>query len=45
MPGSESDVRALAKLPFDIAPESCIYMDAGYRDYQSEDDLLEAEAV
>lgn len=45
VPGAESDVKALGKLPFDIAPESCIYMDAGYTDYLSEDDLFEAEGI
>lgn len=45
VPGSESDVKALGKLPFDVAPESCIFMDAGYTDYQSEDDLFEAEMI
>lgn len=45
VPGSENDVRALGKLPFDVAPESCIYMDAGYTDYLSEDDLFEAEMI
>jgi len=45
VPGSENDVRALGKLPLDVAPESCIYMDAGYTDYQAEDDLLEAEGI
>lgn len=45
VPGSEHDSQALGKLPFDVAPESCIYMDAGYTDYLSEDDLFEAELV
>jgi Transposase DDE domain len=45
VPGSESDVKALGKLPLDVAPESCIYMDAGYTDYLSEDDLFEAELI
>lgn len=45
VPGSESDVKALGKLPFDVAPESCIYMDAAYTDYLSEDDLFEAEMI
>jgi hypothetical protein len=45
VPGSEQDSQALGKLPFDVAPESCIYMDAGYTDYLSEDDLFEAELV
>jgi hypothetical protein len=45
VPGSEHDSRSLGKLPFDVAPESSIYMDAGYTDYQSEDDLFEAELI
>lgn len=45
VPGSESDVKALGKLPLDVAPESCIYMDADYTDYLAEDDLFEAEMV
>lgn len=45
VPGSEHDSRALGKLPFDVAPESSIYMDAGYTDYLSEDDLFEAEGI
>jgi hypothetical protein len=45
VPGSESDVKALGKLPLDVAPESCIYMDAGYTDYLSEDDLFQAEMI
>ena len=45
VPGSESDVKALTKLPLDVAPQSCIYMDAAYTDYGSEKDLLEAEGI
>ena len=45
VPGRESDVKALGKLPLDVAPESCIYMDAGYTDYESEDDLFAAELI
>lgn len=45
VPGSESDCKAFGKLPFDVAPESCIYMDAGYTDYLSEDDLFEAALI
>jgi hypothetical protein len=41
----EPNSQALGKLPFDVAPESCIYMDAGYTDYLSEDDLFEAELI
>lgn len=44
-PGSESDVHALNRLPLDVAPESSIYMDAGYTDYLSEDDLFDAEMI
>ena len=45
VPGSEHDSQSLGKLPFDIAPESTIYMDAGYTDYLSEDDLFEAADI
>lgn len=45
VPGSEHDSQALGKLPFDVAPESCIYMDAGYTDYEREDDMFEAELI
>jgi len=43
VPGSESDVKALAKLPLAVGAESCIYADAAYTDYQAEDDLMESE--
>lgn len=45
VPGSESDVQAWGKLPLDVAPESCIFMDAGYTDYLSEDDLFAAALI
>jgi len=45
VPGAEHDSQSLGKLPFDVAPESIIYMDAGYTDYLSEDDLFEAEGI
>ncbi|MFT4203350.1 MAG: IS982 family transposase [Chitinophagaceae bacterium] len=45
VPGSEHDSQSLGKLPFDVAPESSIYMDAGYTDYLSEDDLFDAEMI
>jgi hypothetical protein len=45
VPGREHDSQSLGKLPFDVAPESTIYMDAGYTDYLSEDDLFEAAGV
>lgn len=45
VPGCESDVQALKKLPMTVAAESSIYADAAYTDYQAEDDLMEAEAI
>ena len=45
VPGREHDSQSLGKLPFDVAPESTIYMDAGYTDYLSEDDLFEAAGI
>jgi len=45
VPGCESDVQALKKLPLAVAPESKIYADAAYTDYQTEDDLREAELI
>jgi IS5 family transposase len=45
VPGSEHDVKALSKLPLQVAAESCIYADAAYTDYQTEDDLLENDGV
>ena len=45
VPGCESDVQALKKLPLSVAPESCIYGDAAYTDYSVEDDMLEADGV
>jgi hypothetical protein len=45
VPGSESDVQALKKLPMTVAPESSIYADSGYTDYTIEDDAKDAEAL
>lgn len=45
VPGSESDVQALKKLPMSVAPESKIYGDSAYTDYGVEDDMKEAEAI
>lgn len=42
-PGSQSDVKALHKLPLSVPPESTIYADCAYTDFQSEDDALDAE--
>lgn len=38
VPGSESDVQALKKLPLSVAPESNIYGDSAYTDYTIEED-------
>jgi Transposase DDE domain len=45
VPGSESDVQALKKLPMTVAPESSIYADSGYTDYTIEDDAMDAELL
>jgi hypothetical protein len=45
VPGSESDVQALRKLPLTVAPGSSIYADSAYTDYTIEDDAKDAEMV
>jgi len=45
VPGSESDVQALKKLPMTVAPESKIYGDSAYTDYTVEDDAREADSI
>lgn len=45
VPGCESDIQALKKLPLAVAAESKIYGDAAYTDYQIEDDMREADLV
>ncbi len=45
VPGSESDVKALKKLPMTVAPESKIYGDSAYTDYTIEDDIREADLI
>ncbi len=45
VPGSESDVQALKKLPLSVVPESSIYGDAAYTDYGIEDNMSEAENI
>lgn len=45
VPGCESDVQALKKLPLSVAAESKIYGDAAYTDYQTEDDMREIELI
>jgi len=38
VPGCESDVQALKKMPLSVAPESSIYADSAYTDYTIEED-------
>lgn len=45
VPGSESDVQALKKLPMTVAPESSVYADSAYTDYTIEDDAIDAESL
>ncbi len=45
VPGCESDVQALKKLPMNVLPESKIYADSAYTDYTIEDDLKEADLI
>lgn len=45
VPGSESDVQALKKMPMSVAAESNIYADSAYTDYVIEDDIKEAEFI
>jgi len=45
MPGSQSDVHALTKLPLSVAPESNIWADGAYNDYKIEDLMLEQEGI
>lgn len=45
VPGCESDVQALKKLPLAVAAESKIYGDSAYTDYQAEDDMRDAEGI
>lgn len=45
VPGSESDVQALKKLPINVAPESNVYGDSAYTDYGIEDDMKDGEAI
>ena len=45
VPGSESDVQALKKLPMTVSAESNIYADSAYTDYTIEDDLKDADFI
>lgn len=45
VPGNESDVQALKKLPINVAPESNVYGDSAYTDYGIEDDMKDADSI
>ena len=45
VPGSESDVQALKKLPMTVAAESKIYGDSAYTDYRMEDDIKYGDGI
>lgn len=45
VPGCESDVQALKKLPLAVAAESKIYGDSAYTDYQIEDEMKETDLI
>jgi len=45
VPGSESDVQALKKLPMTVSAESNVYADSGYTDYTVEDDMKNADLI
>ncbi len=45
VPGSESDVQALKKMPMTVAAESKIYGDSASTDYTVEDDMKEGDLV
>jgi hypothetical protein len=45
LPGEANDTRGLNALPFNLPRDSFIYCDAGYTDYQAEDNLQDAEEL
>lgn len=45
VPGNESDIQALKKLPMTVAPESSICADSAFTDYGLEDDAKDAEML
>jgi len=45
VPGSEGDALALRKMPLDLPEGSVVYADAGYTNYEIEDQMLEADGV
>lgn len=45
VPGNESDVQALKKIPLAVAPESNIYGDSAYTDYTIEEDMKQGDII
>ncbi len=45
LPGEAHDTRGLKALPLNLPPGSTVYADAGYTDYQAEDDIQETEEI
>ena len=45
LPGSCSDQQGIAELAFDLPPNSQVFSDAGYTEYQFEDFLLESAEI
>jgi hypothetical protein len=45
MPGSAMEVTALNSLPLNLPPDSEIYADSAYTDYNCEDDLSDSSQI
>lgn len=45
LPGEANDTRGFNALPLHLPPESSLYTDAGYTDYQAEDELKDADTI
>jgi Transposase DDE domain len=45
LPGEANDTRGLSALPLNLPAGSHVYSDAGYTDYQAEDDLKQTDAI
>lgn len=45
LPGEANDTRGLSALPLNLSAGSQVYSDAGYTDYQAEDDLKQTDAI
>jgi hypothetical protein len=45
LPGEANDVRGLASLPFNLSAGSAVYTDAGYTNYQAEDDAIDSDLL